>query len=66
MAIISQETFDKFSEEEKGKLRQQYSHLLKVSEDDGDWDVRMCACSEKQSLINVFGKENLQPKKQKE
>lgn len=61
MAIISKETFDKFTEEEKEKLRQQYSHLLKVSEDDEDWNVRMCASSEKQSLINVFGKENLQP-----
>ena len=62
MGIISKETFDKFTEEEKRRLRQQYSHLLKVSEDDEDWNVRMCAGSEKQSLINVFGKENLQPK----
>lgn len=58
MAIISQETWDNMPQEEKEQLRQQYLHLLDVSENDENWTTRMCAGSEKDSLIKVFGKEN--------
>lgn len=48
MAIISQETFDKFTEEEKEKLCQNYSK-------DYDAETRVI-------LEDIFGKHNLQPK----
>lgn len=62
MAIISQETWDNMPKEEKEQVIQKYSHLLQVSDNDDSWEVRMCANSEKQALITLFGKENLQPK----
>ena len=62
MSIISQQTWDNMPKEEKEQIIQKYSHLLQVSDNDDSWEVRMCANSEKETLITLYGKENLQPK----
>lgn len=50
MAIISQETFDKFTEEEKQKIRDYYND-----------ESRYVGLSEQYVIQILFGKENLQP-----
>ena len=50
MSIISKETFDKFTKEEKEKLRRIYSEAKSVG------------TRNPLELENLFGKENLQPK----
>ena len=59
MPIISKETWDKFTQEEKEKLRKEYSYLLKAK--DCDEERRDCHIGALVNMDDLFGKENLQP-----
>lgn len=55
MSIISKETFDRFSEEEKKKIRELYKIELEYSSTINWSKTRV------ENMENIFGKENLQP-----
>ena len=59
MAIISQETFDKFTEAEKEKLRYDYDGLVYLSEESTDEFLRLRAPIYIKEYERLFGKENL-------
>ena len=59
MPIISQETFNKFTEEEKEKLRHDYDGLVYLSEESTDEFLRTQAPIYIKEYERLFGKENL-------
>lgn len=61
MSIISKETFDKFTKEEKEKLRYDYDGLIYLSEHSTDIFLRNEAPKTIREYERLFGKENLQP-----
>lgn len=61
MAIISQETFDKFTEEEKKKIREDYSKFTNLSENGIDTEERIANFHLRMKMKEYFGIENLQP-----
>ena len=61
MAIISKETFDKFLEEEKKSVMEDYQEYVRLSEDGAYKSDRFENLSRKRELERLFGKENLLP-----
>lgn len=61
MAIISKETFEKFTKEEKDKLRKDYDDLIYFSEHATDEYLRNEAPKTLKEYERLFGKENLKP-----
>lgn len=62
MAIISQETFEKFTKEEKEKIRNYYKQSVELSENGIDEEERLINTNIKWQTELFFGKENLQSK----
>ena len=63
MAIISQETFDKFSEEEKDRVRKKYQTLKQNKDTQLTTELnRWYYATKVVDLEELFGKDNLQPK----
>lgn len=62
MAIISQETFEKFTKEEKNKIREDYSNFIFLSENGIDEEERVVNFHLKGTMEEYFGEENLQLK----
>lgn len=62
MSIISQETFDKFTEEEKEIVRKYYSESINLAKNGIIEEERIGNYYLKTRFENLFGKENLQSK----
>ena len=60
MSIISKETFDKFTEEEKRKVRELNKELSTIRNENGDKYHYLTGSLD--NLDALFGKENIQPK----
>lgn len=61
MSIISKETWDKFTEEEKEKTRKYYSEFVYLAENGIDEEERIVNSHLKVEFEMWLGKENLQP-----
>lgn len=60
MAIISQESFDRFTGEEKNKIRENYANFTYLAEEGVDEEERIVNFHLKATMEDYFGKENLQ------